>query len=448
MIRHAIVPVYLLACLVLGGASAAGFIANLVLQLAALPLIGWATWQMLQTRPQAQIRAPLALLGLIVLLAVLQLVPLPPAVWTHLPGRAAAVEGYRLLGLPLPWLPLTLAPEASLAGVLWLLPAIAVLLATLVLGAFRGRTIAMVIVAVTLVSVAIGALQVIGGASAYFYAVTNYGVAVGFFANGNHNATLMLVCIPFLAALQAALLKRHASPRSASAVRLLVIAAYAIIAVGLLINASLAGIGLGVPVALGTWLAFGRMRPMMRRGLGIVALVLSFGALGAIVVGPFGNNLFGHQTTNVAQSRQTSFTLTWQAARQYLPIGSGIGSFQPIYRTQEPLETINTVFMNHAHSDWLELLLETGVPGMAMAALVLAWCLRRARAIWPSDEADPFARAATIAVIAILAHSLVDYPLRTAALSAVLAACLGLMSGARAYVRPRRSTSNTRHIAL
>ena len=42
-LRQTIVPVYLLGCLLLGGASAAGDIANLALQLAALPL-GMRRW--------------------------------------------------------------------------------------------------------------------------------------------------------------------------------------------------------------------------------------------------------------------------------------------------------------------------------------------------------------------------------------------------------------------
>ncbi|WP_288413707.1 O-antigen ligase family protein [uncultured Sphingomonas sp.] len=448
MIRHAVVPAYLLLCLLLGGASAAGFAANLALQLAALPLIGWAAWQWMQGGTTTAVRVPLGLMGLFVLLAIAQLVPLPPALWTRLPGRDMVIEGYRLLGLPLPWLPLTLAPDAALASILWLLPAFAVLLAMLLLGAFRGRIVAGVIVAVTLASVALGALQVIGGESAYLYRVTNYGVAVGFFANGNHNATLMLVCIPFLAALQAALLRGGRSPRSASAVRLLVGAGYAVIVVGLGINASLAGIGLAVPVALGTWLTFGRMRPMLRRGLSVMTLLLSLAALATIAVGPFGNNLFGQQTTDPALSRQTSFALTWQAARRFFPVGSGTGSFQPVYRTQERLDTVTTVYMNHAHNDWLEILLETGLPGIVLALLVVAWWLRRARAIWIADEADPFARAAVIAIGAMLAHSLVDYPLRTAGLAAVFATCLGLISGARPYVRVRRQASNVRHLAL
>ena len=448
MIRHAVVPAYLLLCLLLGGASAAGFIANFMLQIASLPLIGWAIWQMVQERPSAQIRAPLGLLAIFLVIALLQLVPLPPALWTVLPGRSAVVQGYRLLGVPLPWLPLTLAPDVALSSILWLLPAFASLLGVVVLGAFRGRGIATAIVAVTLASVAIGALQVIGGSSAYLYRVTNYGVAVGFFANANHNATLLLVCIPFLAALQATLLKRSGSQRSASAIRLLVGAAYAIILVGLLINSSLAGIGLGVPVALGSWLAFGNQRPALRRGIVVATVVLSLAAVVTIVVGPFGNNLFGTQTSNVELSRQTSFALTLRAARDYFPVGSGTGSFQPVYHMQEPLGSVTTTFMNHAHSDWIELLLETGLVGIAFAALFLAWWIVRVRAIWRAEEPDPFAQAAVIATAAIMLHSVVDYPLRTAALSAVFAICIGLMSGARPYTRRSREPSSARHLTL
>jgi O-antigen ligase len=448
MIRHAVVPVYLLACLLLGGASAAGFVANFVLQIAALPLIGWSLWQLLQQPAAVQVRVPLGLLALFVAIALLQLAPLPPGLWTVLPGRGPVADGYRLLGIPLPWLPLTLAPEAALSSLYWLLPAFATLLAIVVLGAFRGRGIGVAIVAVTLASVALGALQVIGGAGAYLYRITNYGVAVGFFANANHNATLLLVCIPFLAALQVTVLRKSGSPRSASAIRLLVGAAYAVIIVGLLINSSLAGIGLGVPVALGSWLAFGTGRPAIRKGLAIATGIVSLAALVTIVVGPFGNNLVGTQKANVELSRQTSFALTFRGARAYFPIGSGTGSFQPVYHTQEPLASVGTTFMNHAHSDWLELLLETGIVGTAFAALFLGWWGMRVRAIWRAEDRDPFAQAAAIATAAMMLHSLVDYPLRTAALSAVFAACLGLMSGARPYIRRSREPSTARHLRL
>ncbi|WP_010185636.1 O-antigen ligase family protein [Sphingomonas sp. PAMC 26605] len=448
MKRHALAPAYLLACLLLGGASAAGFLANLALQLAALPLIGWALWRLSVGGVPRQFRAPLGLLAALVAVMLLQLVPLPPAIWTMLPGRGPVVQGYRLLDLPLPWLPLTLTPSGALSDLLWLLPAFAAFLTVTVVGAFRGRSIAAVIVGVTLVSVALGAMQVVGGRSVYFYDVTNVGVAVGFFANGNHNATLMLTCIPFLAALQATLLRASRSRRSVSALHLLVAAAYCVIAVGLVINASLAGIGLGVPVALTTWLTFGRQRPAVRRLLLAVTIAGTLATLVLIATGPFGNNLFGRQTQNVALSRQTSFALTARAASQYLPVGSGSGSFQSVYRTQEPLSSVTTTFMNHAHSDWLELLLETGLVGSVLAALFVAWWSARVRANWRVDLPDPFAQAAAIASAAILLHSIVDYPLRTAAISAMFAMCLALLAGARPYLRPSRSAASARHLTL
>ncbi|KQS04356.1 O-antigen polymerase [Sphingomonas sp. Leaf357] len=449
MSRHAIVPAYLLACLLLGGASAAGFIANLTLQLIALPLIVWSLWHLIESGVSPQVRTALALGAALVAIALLQLIPLPPAIWTLLPGRDAIAKGYGLIGVPLPWLPLTLAPDRALASLLWLLPAFATFLGIIMIGAFRARSIAGVIVLVTLASIVLGALQVVDGSeSAYFYEITNFGLAVGFFANSNHTATLLLVCIPFLAALQTNLLSRGAKSRSASAIRLLTVAMYILIFVGLLLNSSLAGIGLSVPIALGTWLVFGKQRPVLRKPLAIVTIVATVATIVAIAVGPFGNNLFGQQNANVEASRQTSFSLTWEAAREFFPIGSGIGSFQSVYHMHEKLPSVTSTFMNHAHSDWLELLLETGLPGMVLTVVFLAWVAVRARAIWQAESPDHFAQAAIIAIVAMMLHSLVDYPLRTAALSAVFSACVALITGARPYVRRQRITSSARHLNL
>ncbi|WP_019517881.1 O-antigen ligase family protein [Sphingomonas sp. Mn802worker] len=447
MIRHTIAPFFLLACLLLGGSSAAGLSANLLLQLIAIPLIGWSLWQLAQAGITPQIRAPLALLAAFLVTALLQLVPMPPTIWAVLPGRGSVAEGYRLLGLPLPWLPLTLAPTGAVAALLWLLPAFAAFLLVIVLGAFRGRWIASVIIAVTLASIALGAVQVLSGPSAYLYEKTNYGVGTGFFSNPNHLATLILTCIPFLGALYVTLLRR-ASTRNASAVRLLVAAGYGVILVGILINGSLAGIGLAVPASLGTLLVFGRQRPVLRRLMLAGTVVASITALLIIVIGPFGNNLIGVQKANVEGSRQVVFAKSFRAASTFFPVGSGTATFQPIYRTMEPLSVVNSTYRNHVHNDWLELLLETGLAGIVVAALFFIWWASRIRAIWRADESDHFAQASVIATALILLHSLVDYPLRTAAISSVFAICLGLMSGVRPYVRARKVEQSARHLSI
>ena len=38
----------------------------------------------------------------------IQLIPVPPSIWPHLGGRGGIAEGYELLGIPAPALPLSL----------------------------------------------------------------------------------------------------------------------------------------------------------------------------------------------------------------------------------------------------------------------------------------------------------------------------------------------------
>lgn len=443
LLLRALAPGYLLLCLVLGGASAAGLTANLLLQLIAIPIL-CAAFLVDQDIIAAPASRTLSLLAaaLIAVFAI-QLLPLPPAIWTALPGREAVSAGFAMLGQPLPWLPLSLAPGNTLASLIWLLPAFAVLLAIIRIGAFRATWIAWTIVAVALVSVALGAVQVAGdaGSPAYFYRITNFGQAVGFFSNANHQATLLLITIPFLAALLGRALDRRVVRREAQAQVLLIGAAFLIVAVGLLISGSLAGIGLGIPVAAASVMLVRLRTRTVPVWAAPVLLVLSIGAVALVLSEPFGNNLTSSEAErHPSLSRATSFTNTLAATSNYFPAGSGIGSFLDVYRQQENPAKVITIYMNHAHSDWLEVLLETGILGIVVFLLFLLWFLPRAFAIWRRDDHDPFARAATVAVAAVLAHSVVDYPLRTAAIGAVFATCLALMNEPRERVLARRSS--------
>src|SRR5438309_6112031 len=94
-VKSLVAPVYLLACLILGG-SAQGIWQNMLLQLAGLGIIGWAAATGDDPLPKAAKSLFLILIaGLAVV--VLQLVPLPPAIWAH--GlRARLAAGFALLG--------------------------------------------------------------------------------------------------------------------------------------------------------------------------------------------------------------------------------------------------------------------------------------------------------------------------------------------------------------
>ncbi|MCR6702433.1 MAG: O-antigen ligase family protein [Dokdonella sp.] len=84
-------------------------------------------------------------------------------------------------------------------------------------------------------------------------------------------------------------------------------------------------------------------------------------------------------------------------------------------------------YVNHAHNEYLQWWLEAGVPAlvaMALAAVALALTARGLALRRAAQRADGV--AALIALLAILAHSTVDYPLRTPALLAVAAALAGM----------------------
>jgi O-antigen ligase len=126
---------------------------------------------------------------------------------------------------------------------------------------------------------------------------------------------------------------------------------------------------------------------------------------------------------------------TIEAAIDYMPLGSGLGTFVPVYATFErPEDTILNTFANHAHNDFLELWLNTGVVGLALAGMFVIWLVLRSVELWRSaapagaSEFDwTLARAATIVVGLLLAHSLFDYPLRTGAMMAVMAFACALL---------------------
>lgn len=439
-LRLGTTPAFLIACLLFGGASAAGLWSNMGLQLVALAIIFWALVVERSTPMSRSGRQLVTLAALAAALILLQLIPLPPSLWTGLGGRERIADGFRMLGEPLPWLPISLAPDRTIASALWLLPAMAVLLGIVRLGSFKPGWFAWALAAVTTMAVAIGGLQVGGGEQSpwYFYSITNRGSATGFFANANHMATLLVVTIPFLAALYLNARAKGQSVKRSSGLFVVLAGALTVLAVGVAVNGSLAGIGLCVPaLAASAMMIVSRKRQVPRWSLLLLPLLLA----GSVVVAfsaPFGNNLTGQGAAGDESSRRTSFARSLEAAGDFAPLGSGVGTFQQVYRHYEDPAAVTTVYMNHAHSDLIELLLETGLPGLALILLFLFWWGRRVLAVWRAEQVDHFARAATIASAVILAHSLVDYPLRTAAISAILAMCCALMAEPRARTRRSR----------
>ena len=448
--RELVAPIYLFLCLILGG-SAQGIWGNMLLQLGGLAIIAWAAIAPSDEPLAPPARQLLVLAALGIAIVLVQLIPLPPSLWETIGGRRALAADYALLGLAPPSLPISLAPYKSLAALLGLIPSLAMLCAIVRLKSYRGSLLAAALIAGTLAGVLLGALQVASASQEsspwYLYPETNIGFAVGFFANANHMADLLVITLPFLAALLAA--GRRVDFQRLSALIALVIGAGVVILVGILINRSLAAYGLAAPVVLASALIVlpptSRLRPWIMTAaallLAVTIVVLARSAVGSVDLGA--------KATSSVETRQVILATTSHAIKDYMPFGSGLGSFPQIYDEYENLGQVTTTFVIHAHDDYAELALETGLPGMIVMLLFLAWWAAAVWRVWRSPEAGPFARAASIASAAVLIHSLVDFPLRTAAISACFGMCMALLADRRAP--PLADSSDlrpTRHFVL
>lgn len=429
----AIAAMVLLAfSLAFGGASQGYALRLALVELASLPLLVFASGRQIQSGRWREHRFALGLLAAVVAIPLIQLIPLPPAVWTGLPGRNDMVLALELAGLQPGWAPLSVAPDRTWSSALALAPPSAFFLAVLSLSHIQRERLVQFCIAAAIVGILLGAAQLAsGGDSLYLWNWTGAGSVTGFFANRNHLASFLLIALPFAVIFGAATLRRRDQRTSA----LWFGALFAgLVVVALAAIRSRAGITLFAPVMvvslLAGWVAAGRGRP----GPGLLVLVGSVGAaLTAVAVLALPPILARFDTENQLEGRSDRWPLIAEAAQTYLPFGSGIGSFDAVYRSVEPLEELDSTFFNQAHNEYLETWLEAGWLGIGVILAFLIWYFRRCWTAWkapPSREGD-LQRAASISIGVLILHSVGDYPLRTVTLAVVFALCCGLLELAR-----------------
>lgn len=415
---------YLVFVLLFGGASAAGLNINLLLQLLGAGLVGWTLANGDRGRPQ-HTGLGRFLLALGLLMAV-QFLPMPPGLWRMLPGREAVYQGFVTIGADAPWLTLSLNPWHSLASFAWWIPALALFISMRAPGAPTNRQVIIAIGAVAAISVVIGGLQTSTGIF-YFYEITNYGQGTGFFANSNHQGSFLLCALALwgvwaLGEMRAAPSIREKFDMSTS----LLVGVSLLLVAGVAVSGSLACLVLLVPVLAALALV---AKPDFRMPVALVILlalviVAGFGAF--LIFGPADNDLLAKGVLP-GISRQEFLMNGLKILGDFAPIGSGTGSFRELYRWYEDPAQVHTVYVNHAHDDLLELLIENGVFGLLALLVFLGWYVPRSWKLWGGARRSVVQLGASLVIGLELVHSLADYPLRTAAMSSIVAIACVLM---------------------
>src|SRR5262249_7641670 len=177
----------------------------------------------------------------------------------------------------------------------------------------------------------------------------------------------------------------------------------------------------------------GRRLLQIAIGANVIALLVAFQFGFAGLMGRLEGGVAGDLRWPIAQ-------VSSQAAIANLPLGSGFGTFVPVFDKFAPSTLLGGEYVNHAHDDWLELWLTGGVPAIVLAIGFLAWFASSTFRLWNNSSDQPqapgldlvLARAAPMVIALLLLHSTVEYPLRSEALMVVFAiAC--------AYLVPRNA---------
>ncbi|MER9200816.1 O-antigen ligase family protein [Mesorhizobium sp. M0933] len=383
----------LFVSLLIGGGTTSGLYTDTLIEVAAI-----VSAAVVFSRPGGQ-RCPQSVLWLLIFavaLVVLQIVPLPVAIFNGL--RPNLLLGY-------PWAGetqfrfISVGVGRTIECLLYLLGVAVFFLAVSRLRAEQVSALLPFFFTGVICNGLAGAIQYSLSDDIAIVGLLPFTINAGLFANVNHFSALLFVSIPFV--VYYGLFRGHLLSGSVALIILLLL---------LLAAGSRAGVLIGLAITvLSVVFLSARSRAS---GLSVLLIfiglsVYTMGAwtkIDADVVDPaFGRGEFARTTIDGIKENWTT--------------GVGFGNFQKAYQIYEKENMIFEKFVNHAHNEYLEIVFEGGV----LAMLLIAGYFVLLLASLVNVRRDPLQKAAFLSVSFLLIHSLVDYPLRTEALAMTFA---------------------------
>jgi O-antigen ligase len=441
----AVMCLWLFYIIVFGGVSIPNMTNFMLQSISSLGVIIVCLWNLKRGLPTA-----LSMLGALLLLfcfviVLAQLIPLPPNIWTSFPGREFQMRMYSILAVDMPWQPISLTPGATKEAALALLPAAAGFLLAVSSSTSERTWIAATIIGCAVIGLFVGLMQQIQGPESPFFFYGNFsGVVSGTFGNRNFYASQLYTTIPFVAALSVAAQEKYRLPNWLVAIFSLVY--IGVLIIGLAGTASRAGTLLSMLAIILAAAFVYRPQNWGRNGgtkrsvtVAVLGAVLLFSQVGMAAI-------LRLSQTDLEDLRSQIYEVSWSAAKEFFPVGSGFGSFVPIYKMFETPRIVIEQFVNHAHNDWLELLLEGGIAAAVLFALFLALYLTSTVQLLRQEFQSSnraILRAGSVVIFLLLLHGFVDFGLRTPALITLFSLCCGFVTLGRQNAGVKRSNQRS-----
>ena len=257
----------------------------------------------------------------------------------------------------------------------------------------------------------------------------------GPYVNHNHYAGLMEMLVPIPLVLS---LTRLASTRA----RAMAATAAAVMAGTIFLSGSRGGMIaiIAEMVLLGAFLVKQKRGWPTAIGIGLFLTIVA-GLLIWVGGAELSQRIATLSTSHSELSNDIRVTINRDGVRMFLKrpvMGWGLGAFPVVYPQFRTFYT--NFFINQAHNDYLQLLVEMGILGLVAMLWFVLTAYRRAIkkiASWPAETSGATALACMMGLTGILVHSAVDFNLQIPA-NAALFYVICAIAAAKPFVQPQR----------
>lgn len=415
---------FLLILWIAGGASRADALGQTVVRFSAWVIVICAVLFLPEFKWR-KVQAPLMIFGAAVLLVAIQLIPLPPSLWTPLPGREILKTAAVVIDEEQPWRPLSISPAATFNALSSLIVPGLVLVLTAGLTRVHHWRLVTLLLCLTLAGALLGLLQFSGAQFDHPLINDMPRMISANFANRNHYA--LSLAIGCLLALVWTFEGEEVRWKALVGVGVVVLLALMILATGSRMGmlTGLIGIALGLVIVRRRLLREFRRLP---RKFAIAALVVTVALVaGAVLLSISLDRAASIERILALDARDDLRTggtpIVLNMIGQYFPVGTGFGTFDPAFRISEPDSFLRPAYFNHAHNDWLEIVLDGGLLALVLIAAAVIWFVRRSLVVWRwrEETGSKLGQLGSAIIFLIMLASIGDYPSRTPMIMGVLA---------------------------
>lgn len=370
-------------------------------------------------------RAVFVLLGCALLFAILQLVPLPPAIWQALPGRGVLIEAAAASGQPQPWRPLSMVPGATLNAAFSLVVPIVVVVLFAGLREQEHSWLPGVLLGMIVTAMLIGLIQFSGVQINNPFVNDVRGEVAGPFANRNHFALFLAIgCL--VAPAWAFMNGREPGWRGPITVSLLILFVLTVLATGSRVGL----VAVAIALVVGGIIVRRRVQRILSPyprwvSLALLAALAALIAIFVMISVVAGRAVSIDRVFALDQGqdmRVRALPTVLQMVREYFPAGSGLGGFDPIFRLHEPFALLKVSYFNHAHNDLLEVVLDGGLPGLLFLLTAIGWWAWASIRAWRAgtDAQHVLPKLGSGILLLVIVASAFDYPARTPLMMATM----------------------------